>query len=137
MNYWLLKSEPDVFSWDDLVKKGPSVWDGVRNYQARNNLKAMKKGDKALFYHSNIGREIVGVATITKPYFPDPTIDDDRWVAVEVKAQKKFKNAVTLDTIKNTPALSKLPLVTHSRLSVMPVSELDFILLCDMGGINS
>ncbi|MFN3342442.1 MAG: EVE domain-containing protein [Flavobacteriales bacterium] len=137
MNYWLLKSEPDVFSWDDLVKKGPSVWDGVRNYQARNNLKAMKKGDKALFYHSNIGREIVGVATITKPFFPDPTIDDERWVAVEVKAQKKFKNAVTLDTIKNTPALAKLPLVTHSRLSVMPVSELDFVLICDMGGIVS
>ncbi|HRE74446.1 MAG TPA: EVE domain-containing protein [Flavobacteriales bacterium] len=137
MNYWLLKSEPDVFSWDDLVKKGPSVWDGVRNYQARNNLKAMKKGDKALFYHSNIGREIVGIATITKPFFPDPTIDDERWVAVEVKAQKKFKNAVTLDTIKNTPALAKLPLVTHSRLSVMPVSELDFVLLCDMGGIVS
>lgn len=137
MNYWLLKSEPDVFSWDDLVKKGPSVWDGVRNYQARNNLKAMKKGDKALFYHSNIGREIVGIATITKPFFPDPTIDDERWVAVEVKAQKKFKNAVTLDTIKNTPALAKLPLVTHSRLSVMPVSKLDFVLLCDMGGIVS
>ncbi|HAA00323.1 MAG TPA: EVE domain-containing protein [Flavobacteriales bacterium] len=137
MNYWLLKSEPDVFSWDDLVKKGPSVWDTRHSSDLRNNLKAMKKGDKALFYHSNIGREIVGIATITKPFFPDPTIDDERWVAVEVKAQKKFKNAVTLDTIKNTPALAKLPLVTHSRLSVMPVSELDFVLLCDMGGIVS
>lgn len=135
MNYWLVKSEPDVFSWDDLVKKNPATWDGVRNYQARNNLKGMKKGDKALFYHSNIGREIVGIATIHREFFPDPTIDDDRWVAVEVVPDKAFKRPVTLETIKSTPELAKLPLITHSRLSVMPVSSEDFKLLKKMGGI--
>jgi predicted RNA-binding protein with PUA-like domain len=135
MNYWLMKSEPDVFSWDDLVKKGPSVWDGVRNYQARNNLKAMKKGDKALFYHSNIGREVVGIATITREFFPDPTIDDERWVAVEVTADKPFKKSVSLEIIKSTPALAQLKLVTHSRLSVMDVSKEEFALLRKMGGL--
>lgn len=135
MNYWLLKSEPDVFSWEDLVTKGPAVWDGVRNYQARNNLRAMKKGDKAFIYHSNIGKEIVGIATITKSFFPDPTINDERWVAVEVTADKALKKFITLETIKSTPELAQLPLITHSRLSVMPVNAEHFRLLKKMGGL--
>ncbi|MBX7095256.1 MAG: EVE domain-containing protein [Flavobacteriales bacterium] len=135
MNYWLIKSEPDVFSWDDLLKKKTATWDGVRNYQARNNLKAMKKGDKALFYHSNIGKEVVGIASITREFFPDPTIDDDRWVAVEVAPDKAFKKGVSLETIKNTAELAGLPLITHSRLSVMPVSAEHFKLLKKLGGV--
>ncbi len=135
MNYWLMKSEPDVFSWDDLVKNGPSVWDGVRNYQARNFMKEMKKGDKVLIYHSNIGREVVGIAVVTRPHFPDPTTDDERWVAVEVKAEKKLLRTVPLDSIKKTEALAALKLVTHSRLSVMPVTATEYKTLLKMGGL--
>lgn len=122
MNYWLVKTEPDVFSWDELAKK-PATWDGVRNYAARNNLKAMQKGDKVFVYHSNIGREIVGLATVSKEFFQDPTIDDDRWVAVQLKAEKKFKKPLTLEVIKQTPELLQMKLVTIGRLSVMPVTE--------------
>ncbi|MFZ5553806.1 MAG: EVE domain-containing protein [Bacteroidota bacterium] len=135
MNYWLMKTEPDVFSWDDLVTKGPSAWDGVRNYAARNNLRAMKKGDKVLIYHSNIGKEVVGISVVTKEHFPDPTTTDERWLAVQVKAEKKFKKTVELSTIKSTPSLQKMMIVTHSRLSVMPVSAEHYHLLCEMGGL--
>ena len=135
MNYWLMKTEPDVFSWDDLVKKGPSMWDGVRNYAARNNLRSMKKGDNVLIYHSNIGKEIVGISEVTREHFPDPTINDERWLAVEVKAVKKIPEPVGLAVIKATKSLQKLQLVTHSRLSVMPVSDEHFKLICEMGGL--
>lgn len=134
MNYWLIKSEPDVFSWSDLQIK-PAIWDGVRNYAARNNLKAMKKGDKALFYHSNIGKEVVGIAEVTKEHFPDPTTVDERWVAVEVKAYKAFKNAVSLEQIKKEPALAQLKLIKQSRLSVMPVTQQEFDIICKLGGL--
>jgi predicted RNA-binding protein with PUA-like domain len=134
MNYWLIKSEPDVFSWSDLQNK-PAVWDGVRNYAARNHLKAMKIGDKALFYHSNIGKEVVGIAEITKEYFPDPTTVDERWVAVEVKAYKAFKQAVSLEQIKKEPGLAQIKLIKQSRLSVMPLTETEFKIICKLGGL--
>ena len=126
MNYWLLKSEPDAYSWENLNEQKEGTWDGVRNYQARNNLRDMKKGDLALFYHSNIGKEIVGIATISKEHFPDPTIDDERWLAIKVKPKKAFKRPVTLIEMKADPMLINLPLIKHSRLSVMPISEEDF-----------
>lgn len=126
MNYWLLKSEPDVYSFDKLTKEGKGIWDGVRNYQARNNLRDMLVGDIALFYHSNIGQEIVGIAKITASSFPDPTIDDDRWLAVEVEAVRPLKKPVTLKTLKADPQFADLILVRHSRLSVMPVSKAHF-----------
>jgi len=108
MNYWLVKSEPFKYSWDDLVKDGSTYWDGVRNYQARNNLKLMKKGDLVLYYHSNEGKEVVGVAKITKEFYQDPTIDDDRWVVVDLEPMNKLKNPVTLADIKQDKRLEKV-----------------------------
>jgi len=126
MNYWLLKSEPDVYSFEKLTLEGKGIWDGVRNYQARNNLRDMLVGDIALFYHSNIGQEVVGIAKITASSFPDPTIDDDRWLAVEVTPIRALKKPVTLKTLKADPQFEDLTLVRHSRLSVMPVSKVHF-----------
>ncbi|MEO5976576.1 MAG: EVE domain-containing protein [Chryseolinea sp.] len=128
MNYWLMKSEPDTFSWDDLVRDKKTGWDGVRNFQARNNLKAMKKGDEALFYHSGDGKEIVGIAKITKEGYPDP--GDTAWTAVEIAPVKKLKKAVTLAQIKSDKRLTHMVLVKASRLSVQPVKaeEFDMIL---------
>jgi predicted RNA-binding protein with PUA-like domain len=126
MNYWLLKSEPDVYSFDDLLREGEGVWDGVRNYQARNNLRAMLPGDLALFYHSNIGMEVVGLMTINAAAFQDPTTDDQRWLAVGVKPVKKFDNPVPLSRLKSDPFFEDLTLVRHSRLSVMPISQAHF-----------
>ncbi|TAF75044.1 MAG: EVE domain-containing protein [Bacteroidetes bacterium] len=131
MNYWLIKSEPDVYSFDKLVSDKKGIWDGVRNYQARNNLKEMKKGDLALFYHSNIGKEVVGVVKIIKENYPDPTIDDARWVAVEVEPVKKLKTPVTLQKIKTDAVLQQIGLIKQSRLSVIKLKkeEFDYILL--------
>jgi predicted RNA-binding protein with PUA-like domain len=126
MNFWILKSEPDVYSFDDLLKQGVGTWDGVRNYQARNNLKAMQKGDLALFYHSNIGKEIVGIARIEQEAYPDPTVDDLRWVAVSVVAEKKLANPVSLMQLKSDPSINHIALVKHSRLSVIPIDKQDF-----------
>ncbi len=126
MNYWLLKSEPDVYGFEKLQKEGKGTWDGVRNYQARNNLRDMLVGDLAFFYHSNIGQEIVGVIRISKAHFPDPTIDDDRWLAVEVEPVYLLKRPVTLKELKADPRFEELLLVRHSRLSVMPVSKEHF-----------
>jgi predicted RNA-binding protein with PUA-like domain len=126
MNFWILKSEPDVYSFDDLVKQGVGTWDGVRNYQARNNLQAMRKGDLAFFYHSNIGKEIVGIARIEQEAFPDPTVDDARWVAVSVVAEKKLANPVSLMQLKSDPSINHIALVKHSRLSVIPIDKQDF-----------
>lgn len=128
MNYWLVKSEPDTYSWDDLVKDKKTIWDGVRNFQARNNLKSMKKGDSVLFYHSNEGKEIVGIAKVAKEGYPEPK--DNDWVAVDLAPDKKLKNPVTLAQIKADKRLSDMVLVKASRLSVQPVKaeEFDIIL---------
>ncbi|HLS29189.1 MAG TPA: EVE domain-containing protein [Opitutales bacterium] len=123
MNYWLVKQEPEDYSWDDLVRDGKTVWDGVRNYQARNNLKNMKVGDRVFFYHSVKERRIVGIAEVVREAFPDPTIDDDRWVAVELKAVEPIANPVSLDQIKKDASLAEIPLVRQSRLSVMPLEK--------------
>jgi predicted RNA-binding protein with PUA-like domain len=124
MNYWMVKQEPDSYSWDDFVKDGATDWTGVRNFQARNNLKAMKKGDKVLYYHSNIGKEVVGIAEVSKEAFPDPT--DEKWVATELKPLKPLKKPVTLAQIKANLALAELKLVRQSQLSVMPVTKDEF-----------
>ncbi len=133
MNYWLVKSEPGTYSWDDLVKDGWTYWDGVRNYQARNNLKEMKEGDQILYYHSNIGLEIVGVAKVIKEHYQDPTTSDDRWVAVDIEPVKPLITPVTLSDIKSEARLKNMPLIKHSRLSVMPVTKKEFDLILKMG----
>lgn len=122
MAYWLIKSEPFKYSWDQLVKDKKTFWDGVRNYAARINLKAMKKGDLAFFYHSNEGLEIVGIVTIVKEAYPDPTSDDERWVAVDVAPLKKLPTAVPLSKIKAEPLLQNMDLVRLGRLSVQTVT---------------
>ncbi len=124
MNYWMVKQEPEAYSWDDLVKDGSTDWTGVRNFQARNNLKAMKKGDKVLFYHSITGKEVVGIAAVSKAAFPDPT--DEKWVAVELRAVKPFKKTVPLAQIKSNLALANIGLLRQSQLSVMPLTKDEF-----------
>jgi len=132
MNYWLVKSEPFKYSWDDFVKEGKSVWDGVRNYQARNNMMAMKKGDWVLFYHSNEGMEVIGLAEVRKEHFPDPTTEDARWVVVELIPIKKFAKTVTLKTMKADDRLSGLALIKQSRLSVTPVAKAEFDIILSL-----
>lgn len=129
-SYWLLKSEPDAYGWDDLVAEGEGTWDGVRNFRARNNLAAMKVGDEAFFYHSNIGLEIVGIVTISESGIADPTDPEGKWAAVKVKPVRKLKRPVTLKEIKADPALSEMELVKLSRLSVASITpeEWDYIL---------
>lgn len=133
MDYWLIKSEPGTYSWDDFVKLKRDHWDGVRNYQARNNLKAMKKGDLALFYHSVNEKSVVGVAEVVKEFYPDPTTDDDRWVVVDVVPKQKLKNPVTLAQIKGDERLQEMVLVKNSRLSVQPVRKEEFDIVVGMG----
>ena len=133
--HWLVKSEPFKYSWDDLVKDGSTYWDGVRNYQARNNLRAMKVGDYAFYYHSNEGKEVVGIAKVTRSAYQDPTTDDDRWVVVDVEPVKPLKTPVTLAQIKADSKLQKIPLVTHSRLSVMPLEKPDFERILELSKI--
>ena len=123
MNYWLVKSEPEAFSWDQLVKDGETIWSGVRNYTARNNLKEMKKGDLVLFYHSVTGKEIVGIAKVSREAYPDPTIDDDRWVATDIQPVKPLKYPVPLTAIKEDARFKDFGLVRQGRLSVMPVEK--------------
>ena len=131
-----MKSEPFKYSWEQLQKDKKTFWDGVRNYAARNNLKAMKKGDLAFFYHSNEGKEIVGIVEVIREAYPDPTAEQPApWVVVDLKAVKSFKQPVTLAEIKATPALAKMALVTSMRLSVQPVTEAEWALLCKMGGL--
>lgn len=126
MNYWLAKSEPFKYSWDDFLKDGSTYWDGVRNYQARNNLKAMKVKDKVFFYHSNEGLQVVGVAEVIKEHYQDPTTDDQRWVVVDLKPVDTLKNPVTLAQIKEEPSLKEISLVRQGRLSVMPLRKKEF-----------
>ena len=134
MNYWLAKSEPAVYSWEQLVKDKKTTWDGVRNYAARIHLKSMKKGDEVLFYHSNEGMEIVGIAKVAKEAFQDPTSEDDRWVAVELKSYKKLKKSVSLLQIKNDNRLKEMALVRISRLSVQPVSQKEWKIIMGLAG---
>ena len=126
MKYWLLKSEPDAWSWDNQVNEGASMWDGVRNYQARNNLKEMKRNDLCFFYHSVTERSIVGIVKVVKEYYPDPTDKTERFVVVDVKATKKLKNPVSLDQIKENKKLKNIALIKQSRLSVMPINKIEW-----------
>ncbi len=132
MQYWLLKSEPDAWSWDQQVKEGPSMWDGVRNYQARNYLKKMKKGDLCFFYHSVTEKTIIGIVKVVREYYPDPTDKTDRFVVVDVKAVKKLKKNVSLNQIKNTKLLENIPLIKQSRLSVMPLNKKEWDVIIKM-----
>ena len=138
MQYWLLKSEPNVWSIDQQQKAGSSGvdWDGVRNYQAKNNLKKMKKGDLCFFYHSNIGKEIVGIVEVIKTAFIDPTDKKKKFVAVKVKFKKKLNNPVTLENIKKNTSLEGLDLIKQSRLSVMPINTKCWKIILKMGNIN-
>ena len=126
MNYWLVKSEPFKFSWDFFVSKGGDMWDGVRNYAARLNLVAMKEGDLVLFYHSNEGLEVVGIAKVAKEHYPDPTAEDPRWVVVDLVPVEKLPKPVSLKTIKTDPILQNMAMVKLSRLSVVPVKVEEF-----------
>ena len=135
MNYWLVKSEPNVWSWDMHKEKGTAPWTDVRNYQAANNMKAMKKGDRAFFYHSNIGREVVGILEVAKEAYPDPTAPSHHFVLVDFKAVKKLKQPVTLAEIKQTMSLQDIALIRQSRLSVMPITAKEWQDICKMGGL--
>ncbi|MEY4777519.1 MAG: hypothetical protein RIS13_267 [Bacteroidota bacterium] len=132
MAYWLIKSEPFKYAWDQFVADGSTFWDGVRNYGARNNLRSMKKGDLAFFYHSNEGLEIVGIAKVIKESYQDPTTDETAWLVVDFKPHKKLKNTVTLAAIKATPSLSNMALIRLGRLSVQPVLEEEWEIIMAM-----
>lgn len=136
MNYWLIKSEPFKYSWEQFVKDKKTFWDGVRNYAARNNLKAMKKGDLLFFYHSNEGLEIVGIAKVVKEHYQDPTTDETAWVVVDVAPYKALKKPVTLVQIKADPLLKHMQLVRLSRLSVSAVTPDEFAKICDLSGTS-
>ena len=136
MNYWLIKSEPFKYSWDQFLKDKKTGWDGVRNYAARNNLRDMKKGDLAFFYHSNEGLAIVGIAKVVKEAYQDPTSDNPAWLSVDFAPYKEFKTPVTLEQIKNEPGLQNMDLVRLQRLSVGKVSDQEFVRVCDMGGVT-
>ncbi|MBS4013052.1 MAG: EVE domain-containing protein [Bacteroidetes bacterium] len=135
MNYWLVKSEPNAFSWQQFVADGKTIWDGVRNYQARNNLMEMKKDDLVLFYHSVSEKQVVGIAKVSREHFPDPTIEDKRWVVVEMVPNKELAKPVSLEQIKNEKKLSELALVKQSRLSVMPLTKEQFDLIVGLGKV--
>jgi predicted RNA-binding protein with PUA-like domain len=137
MNHWLMKSEPSAYSWDHLVKDGKTNWSGVRNYTAAINLKAMKKGDRAFFYHSNEGLAIVGVCEIIKEAYPDPSDETGRFVQVDVRPVEPVKTPVTLAAIKAEPKLAEMKLVRQGRLSVSPVTEEEWRIICRMGGVKA
>jgi predicted RNA-binding protein with PUA-like domain len=132
MNYWLIKSDPETYSWQDLVKDKKTTWDGIRNYQARNNLKLMKKGDKLIIYHSNLA-EVAGTAEVIKEAFQDPTTDNANWVAVDIIALKPFKKPVTLTEIKSNKKLQDIALIKNTRLSAMPLRKEEFEEIVNMG----
>lgn len=133
MNYWLVKSEPFKYSWEKFNQDGRTFWDGVRNYQARNNLKAMKEGDLVMFYHSNEGMCVVGVAKVVKEFYQDPTTDDTNWVVVDLVPIETLKNPVTLSQIKNDERLKDIALVRQGRLSVMPLKVAEFDRILELG----
>jgi predicted RNA-binding protein with PUA-like domain len=134
MAYWLVKSEPSTWSWDDQVKAKVTNWSGVRNHQAAANLKAMKKGDRAFFYHSNEGKEIVGIVEVVKEAYPDPSDESGKFVMVDVKAVGKMPKPVTLAQVKTTPVLKDMALIRLSRLSVQPVTDKEWAMVNKMGG---
>ncbi len=134
MSYWLVKSEPFKYSWDQFVKDKKTFWDGVRNYGARNNLKAMQKGDQVFFYHSNEGVEIVGIAQVVKTFYQDPTTEETAWVVVDLKPIKKLKNPVPLTKIKSDPRLTNMDLVRLGRLSVQTVKEEEWAIVLELAG---
>ena len=134
MAHWLVKSEPSSYSWEQLEKDKQTVWSGVRNYAARLHLRNMKKGDEVFFYHSNEGTDIVGIAKVVKEHYQDPTTDDDRWVAVDLKTHKKLRNPVTLDTIKKDKRLKDMALVRIGRLSVQPVTDKEWDVIMEFAG---
>ncbi|PJN94148.1 EVE domain-containing protein [Amaricoccus sp. HAR-UPW-R2A-40] len=136
MAFWLFKSEPDAWSWDQQVARGAAgqEWDGVRNYQARNNMRAMAVGDLGFFYHSNIERAVVGVVEVIAPAHPDSTAEDPRWDCVDIRAVAAFPRPVTLDACKAEPRLASMVLVVNSRLSVQPVTAQEWAVVCEMGG---
>jgi predicted RNA-binding protein with PUA-like domain len=136
MAHWLVKSEPTSWSWDDHVRKGVQYWDGVRNHQAAGNLKAMRLNDRAFFYHSVEEKRIVGVVEVVREAYPDPTDPEGRWVVVDFKALMPLARPITLAEIKTDPRLEHLALVRQSRLSVTPVDEAAWRLLCDLGGVE-
>ena len=135
MKYWLLKSEPSTWSWDDQIKEKIAMWDGVRNYQARNNLMSMRVNDLCFFYHSVNEKKIVGIVSVSKEHYLDPTDKTKKFVAVDVKTKKSLKNPITLKQIKKEKKLSHLALVKQSRLSVMPIDKISWDLICKLGGI--
>jgi predicted RNA-binding protein with PUA-like domain len=134
MAYWLVKSEPSVYSWEQFEKDKETVWSGVRNYAARLHLRAMKKGDQVLYYHSNEGLEIVGIAKVIQEAYQDPTTDDDKWVAVDLKPFRRLKHPVSMEQIKEDPRLKEMALVRISRLSVQPVSDEEWKVVMEMAG---
>lgn len=138
MRYWLFKSEPDVFGWDDLVAKGDAgeEWDGVRNYQARNFMRAMEPGDQGILYHSNIGKEAVGIVEVIAPAHPDSTAADPKWECVDIKALRKLPRPVTLEQAKSDPRLAEMVLVKNSRLSVQPVTSEEWAIMMELAGEN-
>lgn len=131
--HWLVKQEPTKYSFDDLLKDKRTMWDGVRNFQARNNLKAMRAGDAVLFYHSNVGQEVVGICEVAKEAYPDPTVSEGQWVVVDLVAKKKLKRGVTLEQVKATPSLKDVGLIRQSRLSVMPLSKAEYDTIVKLG----
>lgn len=135
MNYFLVKSEPFKYSWEQFNKDGETFWDGVRNYQARNNMKTMKKGDLVLFYHSNEGKEVVGLAKVVKEFYQDPTTEDERWVVVDLAPVETLKTPVTLETVKADPLLQDIALVKQGRLSVMPLKQEEFDRILELGSM--
>lgn len=135
MNYWLVKSEPDAYAWQTFVRDGKTAWTGVRNFAARNNLRAMRNGDTVFFYHSNEGKEVVGMATVVKEFYPDATAEEGDWSCVDLKVQAAFKQPVTLPQIKADAELKDMALVKQSRLSVMPVSAAQAKRLLKLGGL--
>ena len=132
--YWLVKQEPEGYSWDDFVRDGRTEWTGVRNFQARNNLRQMKAGDRVLFYHSGTGKCVVGIAEVSKAPYPDPTADDPQWVAVDIKPVKPLKKAVELAAMRDHSKLTNLLLIKQSRLSVMPLTKDEFETIVEMCG---
>lgn len=134
-NYWLVKTEPNAYSWDDLVEDGWTYWDGIRNYEARNNLRKMVAGDLLLYYHSGRSRTVVGIAEVTREHYQDPTTDDDRWSAVDIKPVQALARPVALAEIKRDSRLSDMVLVRRSRLSVTPVTEAEYGIVLAMGGL--
>jgi predicted RNA-binding protein with PUA-like domain len=126
LNYWLLKSDPETYSWINLEQDKQTIWDGIRNYQARNNLKLMKKGDIALFYHSNLGTDIVGQVKIIREAYQDPSTDDKNWFVIDIKIDKKYKKSLTLAEMKKNPMFQNIGLIKQSRLSVMPITNEEY-----------